>query len=176
MPEVDSSKFSIVKDSDIGKDSLIRGHVNLYKAKIGINSKIGAFVYVEPDTVIGDNVVVRPFVHICEGVTIEDNVFVGPHVCFTNDLYPDTKTRNKPLKTLIKKNTMIGASSLIFPVNIGKDVFIGAGSVVTKDVPDYAIVVGVPAKIIGSTKDSSFREKQNIRNSGNDPRTKNDLQ
>ena len=170
--EKDVSKYSIVKNSHIGKETIIRGHTNLYKAKIGKKSKIGAFVYVEPDTIIGNNVVVRPFTHICEGVTIEDGVFVGPHVCFTNDLYPNTKVRNKPLKTLVKKNAMIGAASLIFPVVIGKGASVGAGSVVTKDVPDNTVVAGVPAVILGKTTDSSFVKKQKMRNSSKDPRKK----
>ena len=166
------AKFSIVKDCKIGRNSIIKDFTDIYKAEIGNNCKIHAFVYIEEGVKIGNNVIIRPHSVITEKITIGDNVFIGQNVQTINDLYPNTKKRAKILKTQIKKNAVIGTGSTIFPVIIGMNSFIAAGSVVTKDVPDYAIVAGVPAKIIGSTKDKEFKKKQRIRDEKNDPRYK----
>ncbi len=163
-------RFSIIKDCKIGKGTIIRDFVNIYKAKIGKNSKIGAYVYIEQDVTIGNNVIIRPHSVITEKITIEDNVFIGQDVHTINDLYPNTRKRAKVLNTVIKKNAIIGTGSIIFPVTIGKNSFVAAGSVVTKNVPDFAIVAGTPAKIIGTTKDTEFIKKQKIRDLGRDPR------
>ena len=167
---MDDPKFSIIKDCKIGKGTVIKDYTNLYKVTIGKNSKIGAFVYIEEGAVIGNNVVIRPHSVITEGIVIEDNVFIGQDVHTINDLYPNTRKIAKVLRTVIKKNSVIGTGSIIFPVTIGKNAFVAAGAVVTKDVPDYAIVAGIPAKIIGSTKDPEFKNKQKARNAGKDPR------
>lgn len=163
-------KFSIIRDSKIGKGTIIRDFTNIYKANIGKNSKIGAYVYIEEGVSIGDNVNIRPHSIITEGIKIEDNVFIGQDVHTINDLYPNTRKKAKVLNTIIKKNAVIGTGSIIFPVTIGKNSFVAAGSVVTKDVPDHAIVSGIPARIIGSTKDMNFVKKQKTRDSGLDPR------
>jgi acetyltransferase-like isoleucine patch superfamily enzyme len=124
--------------------------VNLYKCKIGKNCKIDAFVYIEEGVVIGDNCKIRPFVFIPTGVTIEDNVFIGPNVSFANDKYPRVKGEWKSLHTRIRREASIGANSVILPgVTVGEEALIGAGSIVTKDVPDKAVVAGNPARIIG---------------------------
>lgn len=142
------SKYSILRGLEIGDGTIIHDQVNLFKCKIGKNSKIDAFVYIEEGVVIGDCCKIRPFVFIPTGVTIEDNVFIGPNVSFTNDKYPKVKGEWKLLKIRIKKGASIGANSVILPgVTIGKEALVGAGSVVTKDVPDRAIVVGNPATI-----------------------------
>ena len=166
------AKFSIVKNCKIGKNSIIKDFTDIYKAEIGNNCKIHSFVYIEEGVKIGNNVIIRPHSVITEKIIIEDNVFIGQNVQTVNDLYPNTKKRAKILKTQIKKNAVIGTGSTIFPVIIGMNSFIAAGSVVTKDVPDYAIVAGVPAKIIGSTKNKEFKKKQKIRDEKKDPRYK----
>ena len=166
------AKFSIVKNCKIGKNSIIKDFTDIYKAEIGNNCKIHSFVYIEEGVKIGNNVIIRPHSVITEKIIIEDNVFIGQNVQTVNDLYPNTKKRAKILKTQIKKNAVIGTGSTIFPVIIGMNSFIAAGSVVTKDVPDYAIVAGVPAKIIGSTKNEEFKKKQKIRDEKKDPRYK----
>jgi len=144
------SEYSVLRDVEIGDGTVIHDQVNLYKCKIGKNSKIDAFVYIEEDVVIGENCKIRPFVFIPTGVTIEDNVFIGPNVSFTNDKYPKVKGEWKLLQTRIKKGASIGANSVILPgVTIGEEALVGAGSVVTKDVPSRAIAAGNPARIVG---------------------------
>lgn len=143
-------KYSVIKDAEIGKGTEIHDHVNLYKCKIGKNCKIDSYVYIEEGVVIGDDCKIRPFVFIPTGVTVEDNVFIGPNVSFTNDKYPRVRGEWKLLRTKVKRCASIGANSVILPgLTVGKYSLIGAGSVVTKDVPDYAVVSGNPARVMG---------------------------
>lgn len=142
-------RHSVIEDVEVGDGTVIHDHVNLYKCKIGRNCKIDAFVYIEEGVIIGDNCKVRPFVFIPTGVVVEDDVFIGPGVSFTNDKYPKVKGNWKMLKTVIKRGASIGANSVILPgVAVGEEVLVGAGSVVTKDVPDKAVVTGNPARIM----------------------------
>jgi len=132
--------------------------VNLYGCKIGDNAKIGAFVEIRKEVVIGNNVKVQAFAFIPEGVTIEDGVFIGPHACFTNDKYPKAINEDGTLKkpedwkitsTHVRKGANIGANATILcGVTIGEYATVGAGAVVTKDVPAHATVVGNPARIL----------------------------
>jgi UDP-2-acetamido-3-amino-2,3-dideoxy-glucuronate N-acetyltransferase len=144
------SKYSVIKGAEVGQGSVVHDQVNLYGCKIGKNCKIDAFVYVEEGVVIGDNCKIRPFVFIPTGVTIESDVFIGPNVTFTNDLYPKVKGDWTLVKTRVKSGASLGANSVILPgLIIGKQALVGAGAVVTKDVPDKAIVAGNPAAIKG---------------------------
>ena len=144
------AKHSLLKDVQAGDGTVIHDQVNLYKCKIGKNCKIDAFVYIEEGVIIGDNCKIRPFVFIPAGVTVEDNVFIGPGVSFTNDKFPKVKGDWTLLKTRVKKGVAIGANSVILPgLTIGEEALVGAGSVVTKNVPNRAIVAGKPARIIG---------------------------
>ena len=145
---MNKGRFSVIKDVITGSNTRIYDHVNLYKCKIGKDTKIDAFVYIEEDVVIGDRVKIRPFTFIPTGVTIEDDVFIGPHVTFTNDKYPKINSEWKLLKTTIKRGSSIGAGSVILPVTVGNNSLIGAGSVVTEDIPDDVLAFGNPAKVI----------------------------
>jgi len=138
-----------VQTTNIGEDTMIwQFCVILKNAKIGKNCNINCNVFIENDVVIGDNVTIKPGVQVWDGVTLEDNVFIGPNVTFTNDLVPRSKQYPSVFsKTLVKKGASIGANSTIIAGNtIGKSALIGAGSVVTKDIPPYTVWFGNPAK------------------------------
>ncbi len=138
-----------VQSKNIGKGTTIwQFCVILENASIGKNCNINCNVFIENDVKIGDNVKIKPGVQIWDGITIEDDVFIGPNVTFTNDLFPRSKNKTFDLKrTLIKKGVSIGANAtLLAGITIGENTLIGAGSVVTKDVPANEIWMGNPAK------------------------------
>lgn len=149
-----SDKASIGEGTGIWHQCQIRDGVS-----IGRNCIFGKGVYVDFDVRIGDNVKVQNYVSIYHGVEIEDGVFVGPHVCFTNDNFPRAVNPDGALKSaqdwevgriLIKRGAALGANATILPkVVVGEWALVGAGSVVTKDVPAYGLVVGNPARLIG---------------------------
>lgn len=124
--------------------------VILQNARIGKECNICAHVLIEGDVVIGNNVTVKSGVYIWSGTRIEDNVFIGPNATLTNDLMPRSKEYPESFSGIIlKKGSSIGANATILPgITIGEKAMVGAGAVVTKNVPDYAVVVGNPAKII----------------------------
>jgi UDP-2-acetamido-3-amino-2,3-dideoxy-glucuronate N-acetyltransferase len=149
---------TISPDVKIGKNVKIHDFVNLYGCTIGDNSKIGAFVEIQKNALVGRNVKISTHTFICEGVTIEDDVFVGHNVSFINDKYPRSVTTSgalqkdedwKVIPTSVKRGASIGTSATILcGVTIGKNAIVGAGSVVTKDVPANTVVVGNPARVI----------------------------
>ncbi len=148
----------IAQDVKLGKNTKIHSFVNLYGCEIGDNTKIGTFVEIQKGAKIGNNCKISSHTFICEGVRIEDNVFVSHNVTFINDLYPRATTRNGQLQTdedweciptLVKRGASIGSSATILcGVSIGENVIVGAGSVVTKNVPANTIVAGSPARIL----------------------------
>ena len=148
----------IAPDVKLGKNVKIFSFVNLYGCEIGDNSKIGTFVEIQKNAIIGRNCKISSHTFICEGVNIEDDVFIGHNVTFINDLYPRSTTMDgkmqteedwKVVPTLVKKGASIGSSATILAgVTIGEYAMVGAGAVVTKDVPDRTIVAGNPAKAL----------------------------
>jgi len=154
----------IKDDVKLGKDVRIfqPDLVNLYGCTIGDGTKIGAFVEIQRDATIGCNCKISSHTFICSGVHIDDGVFVGHGVMFINDLYPhavnedgslQTEADWKMVETRVKARASLGSNCTILGgVNIGEDAMVGAGAVVTRDVPDHAIVAGSPARVIGDVR------------------------
>ena len=148
----------IVSNVDLGQDVVLQDFINLYGCRIGDHTKIGPFVEVQKNASVGRNCKIQSHSFICEGVTIEDEVFIGHGVMFINDRYPRAATEAGRLQTesdwavvqtLVKKGAAIGSNATILcGVTVGEGAIVGAGSVVTKDVPARTIVAGNPAKIV----------------------------
>jgi acetyltransferase-like isoleucine patch superfamily enzyme len=148
---------TIAPDVKLGKDVKLSKFINLYGCEIGEETKVGAFVEIQKNARIGRRCKISSHTFICEGVTIEDNVFVGHNVTFINDSFPRATTAGGELQTeqdwkvettVVKKGASIGSGSTVLSnVVIGENSIVGAGSVVTKDVPPNAIVAGNPAKL-----------------------------
>lgn len=144
--------------------------VNLYGCKLGDETKVGAFVEIQKNAAVGARCKISSHTFICEGVTLADEVFVGHGVMFINDRYPratrdgalQTEADWKVVPTLVKKRASIGSGSVILcGVTIGEAAVIGAGAVVTRDVPDHAVVAGVPARWLGDARErKKKREKK----------------
>jgi len=156
--------MAIASDVSLGRDVRISQPelVNLYGCTIAAETKIGAFVEIQKNASVGARCKISSHTFICEGVTIEDEVFVGHGVVFTNDLYPcavnddgslQTEADWTVVSTLVKRRAAIGSNATIIAgVTIGESALVGAGAVVTGDVADYAIVAGVPARVIGDVR------------------------
>lgn len=148
----------ISADVKLGKDVIIYEYVNLYGCEIGDGTQIGAFVEIQKNAQIGRRCKISSHTFICEGVTIEDEVFVGHNVTFINDLFPRATTDDGRLQgtkdwtcipTIIKSRASIGSSAtLMCGITVGENAIVGAGSLVTKDVPPNTIVAGNPSRIL----------------------------
>jgi len=155
-----SEFLCVAPDVKLGKGVKLSKFINLYGCEIGDETKMGAFVEVQKNAKIGKRCKISSHTFICEGVTIEDDVFVGHSVTFINDAYPratngdgtpQTEKDWRVEPTLVKKGASIGSGSTILcSVTIGENAIVGAGSVVTRDVPANTIVVGTPARVLRS--------------------------
>jgi UDP-2-acetamido-3-amino-2,3-dideoxy-glucuronate N-acetyltransferase len=153
-----NNHLSIAPDVKLGEGVKLSRFINLYGCEVGDNTKIGAFVEVQKNASIGRNCKISSHTFVCEGVTIEDNVFVGHGVMFINDSYPRATTPNGELQTeqdwtveptLVRKGASIGSGATVLAnVTIGENALVGAGSVVTRDVPAFAVVAGNPARVL----------------------------
>jgi acetyltransferase-like isoleucine patch superfamily enzyme len=150
----------IAPDVKLGKNVRLHGFVNLYGCEIGDDVKVGTFVEIQKGVKIGNRCKISSHTFICEGVTLEDEVFVGHNVTFTNDRYPRASNENGELqteadwaciRTLVKRGASIGSgATLLCGITIGENAMIGAGSVVTRDVPPDTVVAGNPARVVKS--------------------------
>jgi acetyltransferase-like isoleucine patch superfamily enzyme len=153
---------ALVETDDIGAESRVWAYTHVMPgARIGVNCNIGDHCFIESGVFIGDNCTIKNGNMLWEGVTIEGGVFVGPHVFFTNDLYPRSRylrqarhryreKQNWLVPTLVKRGASLGAGAIILAgVTIGEYSMVGAGAVITKDVPQYALVIGNPGRVRG---------------------------
>src|ERR1022692_1161523 len=148
----------IAPDVKLGRDVKLSKFINLYGCEVGDETKIGAFVEIQKNATVGKRCKISSHTFICEGVTIEDNVFIGHGVMFINDSYPrataadgslQTEADWKVERTVIKKGSSLGSGATILSgITIGENAIVGAGSVVTKDVPPNSIVAGNPARVL----------------------------
>ena len=162
----------IADDVRLGENVRLSKYINLYGCEVGSETKIGAFVEVQKNATIGKRCKISSHSFICEGVTIEDDVFIGHGVMFTNDSYPratnsdgslQTEADWKVEKTVVKRGASIGTGSTILPNTcIGENAIVGAGSVVTKDVPANTIVAGNPARMLRAVNAAGKEKISNL--------------
>lgn len=147
------AEFTALRNCVVGKDTTIWRFVNMYGADIGDDCMIGSLVEIQDGVVVGDRSRIQSHAFICSLVDIGDDVFVSHGVKFVNDRYPPSGDANQWEGVTVEEGAAIGTNATILPVTIGKNAMVGAGAVVTEDVPPNAIVAGNPAEIVGYQSD-----------------------
>lgn len=142
------NQTQLMRDCKIGEGTKVWNFVNMYECEVGRDSMIGTFVELQAGVKVGDRTSIQSHTFICELVSIGNDVFVGHGVMFINDTMPPQPDRSKWKSTVIEDGASIGSNATLLPVVIGRDSVVGAGSVVTKDVPPGAVVAGSPARIL----------------------------
>ena len=148
-PGTEIAEFSVVQDCEFGADCQVWRFANLYGCSLGDDCMVGSFVEIQSDVDIGDRCRIQTHAFVCSLVTIEDDVFVSHGAKFVNDRTPPSGDSDKWEDTVVRQGASIGTNATLLPVEIGENALIGAGAVVTEDVPENAIVAGNPAEIIG---------------------------
>ena len=143
------AEFTVINDSQIGRDCDIWRFCNIYGAEIGDDCMVGSLVEIQEDAKIGDGCRIQSHAFVCSLVTIEDDVFVSHGAKFVNDLRPPSGDRDEWEETTVREGASIGTNATVLPVEIGENALVGAGAVVTEDVPENAIVAGNPAEVVG---------------------------
>ncbi len=158
--------FSTVNNIRIGRNSKLFKFVNAYGCEIGDDCKIGAYVEIQAGAKIGNGVTISSHSFICDMVTVDDGAWIGHGVKTINDLYPPSRKRTGSSEhwepTYIGKGAIIGSNAVLFPVNIGDNTIIGAGSVVRKDIPDGQVWAGNPAKYLCDSKDLKYKNGSKV--------------
>lgn len=144
----DIAEFTVIHDSEIGDNCDIWRFCNIYGTEIGDNCMVGSLVEIQEDTRIGDGCRIQSHAFVCSLVTLENDVFVSHGAKFVNDLYPPSGDADAWEATTVRESASIGTNATILPVEIGENAVVGAGAVVTEDVPPNAVVAGNPAEVI----------------------------
>lgn len=153
-PGTELEEFVVLEDCTLGADCHVWRFTNLYGCELGDECMVGSFVEIQADATVGDRCRVQSHAFVCSLVTLEDDVFVSHGAKFINDRDPPSGDRDQWEETVVREGASIGTNATLLPVEVGRDAVVGAGAVVTEDVPPGAVVAGNPAEVIGYREES----------------------